>query len=273
MPKLGLTEQDAKDLVAYLTSTASASDVELPEGNATRGRELMEKKSCGSCHEFTGAPPFSVKADAQVSDEQQKRAVRLAPDLRFSRERFKKGAMVAWLRDPKALKADTLMPSHSLDQKEALDVATYLYTAELTAYTPPPMPERLPVLERRVEFQEVMDRVFGVTCRHCHSDPDAALGDGGPGNTGGFGFKPKGLDLATYRGIAAGYLDESKERTSVFLPLPDGTPRLLAALLARQMEERGQRHALVRGMPLGLPALTPEQVQLVESWIAQGRPR
>jgi hypothetical protein len=39
------------------------------------------------------------------------------------------------------------------------------------------------------------------------------------------------------------------------------------------MEERGQRHALVRGMPLGLPALTPEQVQLVESWIAQGRPR
>jgi hypothetical protein len=29
----------------------------------------------------------------------------------------------------------------------------------------------------------------------------------------------------------------------------------------------------VRGMPLGLPPLEPEQIQLVESWIAQGRPR
>jgi hypothetical protein len=131
----------------------------------------------------------------------------------------------------------------------------------------------LPVLDRKVEFQEVMDAVFGVTCRHCHSNPDASLGDGGPGNTGGFGFKPKGLDLATYRGVAAGYLDPGGERSSVFLPLPDGTPRLVAALLARQKEEAGQRDELVRGMPLGLPALSAEQVQLVESWVAQGRPR
>jgi hypothetical protein len=29
----------------------------------------------------------------------------------------------------------------------------------------------------------------------------------------------------------------------------------------------------VRGMPLGLPAVGPEEIQLVESWIAQGRPQ
>jgi hypothetical protein len=28
----------------------------------------------------------------------------------------------------------------------------------------------------------------------------------------------------------------------------------------------------VLGMPLGLPALSPEEIQLVDSWIAQGRP-
>ena len=28
----------------------------------------------------------------------------------------------------------------------------------------------------------------------------------------------------------------------------------------------------LRGMPLGLPSVTPEELQLVESWIAQGRP-
>jgi hypothetical protein len=28
----------------------------------------------------------------------------------------------------------------------------------------------------------------------------------------------------------------------------------------------------MRGMPLGYPSLTPEEIQLVESWVAQGRP-
>jgi cytochrome c2 len=273
MPKLALSETDAADLVAHLTDGAAADTSEPPPGNASRGRELIDQKSCTTCHAFAGVPAFATLPNPKPTDEQQKRAVRLAPDLRFARERFRPAAMVAWLVDPKGTKADTLMPTHGLTPNDAADVTAYLYTAELTLPPPPPMPTRLPVLERRVEFQEVMDKVFGVTCRHCHSDPDASLGDGGPGNTGGFGFAPKGLDLATYRGVAAGYLDAKKERTSVFLPLEDGTPRLLAALLARQMEERGQRRSDVRGMPLGLPALTPEQIQLVESWIAQGRPR
>jgi hypothetical protein len=129
------------------------------------------------------------------------------------------------------------------------------------------------VLERRVSYEEVDEKVFHITCRHCHSDPDAAMGDGGPGNTGGFGFAPKKLDLATYKGVAAGYIDAKGERQSVFAPMADGVPRLVAALLARQREEAGTHSDEIRGMPLGLPALTPEQIQLVESWVAQGRPR
>jgi mono/diheme cytochrome c family protein len=273
MPKLALTEQDAADLVAYFTSAAKPAESAALLGNPEKGRQLMDQKSCGSCHEFSGVPPFMAHPDPKASDEQQKRAIRLAPDLRFARQRYRPGSIVAWLRDPKSLKGDTLMPSHSLDAKEAADIAAYVLQAELAPVPPKAIPARLPVLERKVAFQEVMDEVLGITCRHCHSDPDASLGDGGPGNTGGFGFKPKGLDLATYRGVAAGYLDEKGERTSVFLPLDDGTPRLVAALLARQKEEAGQRDARVRGMPLGLPALTPEQIQLVESWVAQGRPR
>jgi cytochrome c2 len=273
MPKLDLKEQDAADLVAYLTSSVEAPAAAAPGGSADKGRTLFEQKGCGSCHEFSGAPGLLTRPNSMVTDEQQKRAIRLAPDLRFTRERFRRDAMVAWLRDPKSLKNDTLMPTHGLNEREAADVSAYLYDTELSEVAPQAIPARLPVLTRKVEFQEVMDKVFGVTCRHCHSDPDAALGDGGPGNTGGFGFAAKGLDLATYRGVAAGYLDEKRERTSVFLPLPDGTPRLIAALLARQKEESGERDPEVRGMPLGLPALTAEQIQLVESWVAQGRPR
>jgi len=46
----------------------------------------------------------------------------------------------------------------------------------------------------------------------------------------------------------------------------------VAALLARQKEEAGETPN-VRGMPLQLPALSSEELQLVESWIAQGRKR
>ena len=54
----------------------------------------------------------------------------------------------------------------------------------------------------------------------------------------------------------------------------DGVPRLVRALVARhEEEEQGAPTGLVRGMPLGYDALPLEDIQLVESWIAQGRPR
>ena len=60
---------------------------------------------------------------------------------------------------------------------------------------------------------------------------------------------------------------------SVFTKTKDGTPLLVAAVLARQKEEAGEIDPEARGMPLGLPALTAEQVQIIESWVAQGRPQ
>ena len=42
---------------------------------------------------------------------------------------------------------------------------------------------------------------------------------------------------------------------------------------ARHAEEAGRPDPAVRGMPLGLPPIPLEDIQLVESWIAQGRPQ
>jgi hypothetical protein len=130
----------------------------------------------------------------------------------------------------------------------------------------------LPILQRKVGFEEVNLQVFAVTCRHCHTNPDLAGGDGGPGNTGGFGFKPRKIDFSSYQGIQSGGVDERGQRVSLFAPTREGLPRLVAALVARQREARGQQSDEVRGMPLGLPALSAQQIQLVESWVAQGRP-
>jgi hypothetical protein len=103
--------------------------------------------------------------------------------------------------------------------------------------------------------------------------PDFARGDGGPGNSGGFGFAPRGLDVSSYSGISAGSFDETGERRSIFAELPDGTPRIIAHLLARHAERAGTIVDGIRGMPLGLPPLPLEEIQLVDTWIAQGRPR
>jgi hypothetical protein len=134
------------------------------------------------------------------------------------------------------------------------------------------MPERLPTLDQRVGFDEVYQKVLSKSCVHCHGDPDFALDDGGPGFSGGFGFEPIELSFASYEAMLAGYLTPEGERRSVFEPDADGTPHLLAVLWARHREEAGH-DASTRGMPLGFPALAPRQIQLVESWIAQGRPR
>ena len=269
MPRLDLDATQAADIAAYLTRGAPAPET-TTVGNPARGRQLMEDKGCAGCHAFSGVASFAT-ALPEPNTEQWSAAA-LAPDLRFTRERFRADRIVAWLRDPARIKPDTRMPNFGLAEDEARNIAAYVLSAPLE-------PERrsaalrLPVLARRVSFEEVNAAVFSRTCHHCHTDADSAGGDGGPGNTGGFGFAPRGVSFSSYGSIAAGYIDVRGQRRSLFEPLADGTPRLVAAVLARHDEENGVPRADVRGMPLGLPALAPEQIQLVESWVAQGRPQ
>ncbi len=267
MPRLPITEAEAR-AIAELIVRVPPAEAQLKPGDPSRGRALFDKLACAGCHRFTGSavdrapPPSSPLAPAQI----------LAPDLRHARDRLSGLAIVQWLLDPPSAKPGTLMPKLPLGEQDAMDLALFVLGTPLQPPSLPPL-QRLPVLKRRVAWDEVNDKVFRRTCWHCHSQPDYALGDGGPGNTGGFGFAPRGLDLATATGASSGAFDEHGTRQSIFRPLGDGTPRLLGALLARHAEERGRINPEIRGMPLGLPALSPEQLQLVESWIAQGRPR
>jgi cytochrome c5 len=273
MPRLGLSATDASDIAAYVLRDVAGVGHAEAAGNAAQGRQLWEQKSCGTCHTFSGAGELGMKPDPNLGSDRDRRAVRLAPDLRHARERLLPAQVVAWLLDPAGIKPGTLMPSSGLAPPDARDLATFILTTPLAPAPVKPVPARLPVLERKVGFEEVMERVLGKTCRHCHSDPDVSLGDGGPGNTGGFGFAPRRLNVASYSGIAAGLLDKQGERMSVFAKLSDGTPRLIAAMMARYAEEAGKPNPEVRGMPLGLPPIALEDIQVVESWIAQGRPR
>ncbi|HEY3494169.1 MAG TPA: cytochrome c [Polyangiaceae bacterium] len=273
MPRLRLSTEQARDIAAHL-APQDAREAEKPAGDAARGRTLLEQKGCGTCHRMSGVPALRASAlPVRLEGERLTRAIRLAPDLALARERLLPEYLERWLAKPSALDPATAMPDIPLTPREARDIAAYVLTAPLTRANEPKPFQRLPPLARPVLFPEVKARVLRKTCWHCHSDPDYAIGDGGPGNTGGFGFPGKRINLAEHESVLAGYVDEQGERKSLFVA--DGAEkdgRLVRALLARHAEQSGTPVPGIRGMPLGLPALPAEDIQLVESWIAQGRP-
>ena len=280
MPRLAITPKDAKDIAAYLVPEDepgfTSKKVDAPEikgADLGNGRKVLDSKGCGSCHVMTGVAAVPNSAPPAMDGKEFERAHKLAPDLRVVRERMSASRLVAWLKDPKSVKSDTSMPKIAMTDNEIRDVAGYLLTAEIADPPRKPSVSRLPVLTRKVTYKEVDEKVFHRTCWHCHSEPDYAIGDGGPGNSGGLGFKPRGLNLSGYEGIAAGFVDDKNERQSVFAKDGEGIPRLVKAMLARYEEENGAATGAVRGMPLGYEPIALEDIQLVETWISQGRPK
>ncbi len=271
MPRLAITEEQARDIATYLANE-DEKPVALGALDEARGKALFAAKGCATCHAFGGAPAVTAMP-IPVPVANLERAMALAPDLRHARDRFRRDALATWIADPKSLKPDTTMPTIPMASDEARTLAAYVVGVAIAPVTREPAVVRLPPLARKVTWDEVSAKVFRNTCWHCHGEPEYAVGDGGPGNTGGFGFKPRGLNVAEYEGIASGAIDDEGNRRSVFAATENGASRLVRALLARRGEENGENDAVMRGMPLGLPSLSPEDVQLVESWIAQGRPR
>ena len=271
MPRLAVSAAEAADLAAWLAPEAEAPARALPHDAATlaHGRQLVEELGCGTCHERCGehipARPLRVAIDA----ESLTRGIALAPDLAEVPTRLRRDRLVQWLLAPRTIDPETTMPALPRSRAEAEAIAAYLSYAPIVPRAQPAAPVRLPLLGRRVTFAEVEERVFRRSCWHCHSEPDFNEGDGGPGNTGGFGFAGRGLSLASASAVRSGARDDAGLRRSILRSAPGETARLVEVLLARQREEAGDVRAL-RGMPLGLPALSAEDIQLVESWIAGG---
>lgn len=278
MPRLNIPEQDARDLAAYLTASADAAQgpaAPVAAADVARGQAIVARKGCFVCHEFTGATRADVAMEAlDVPAERLSRGVLNAPDLRLARERFRPDMLARWIQDPASVRADAIMPTLGLTEQEARDAAAYVLHTPLAAPPPaaPPL-VRLPILGRPVSYEEVASRVFRKSCTHCHADP-SGKGDLGPGSTGGFGFAPRGISLLSFEGTQRGYLGQDGARRSLFAQEPGlerlGGSRLVAALLARHEETAGRPVAQVRGMPMGLPGLPAEEIQLVETWVAQG---
>jgi cytochrome c2 len=277
MPRMPIEKKDAEDIAAYLTRSARPA-AEVALGDVEKGRAVVESKGCLTCHAFTGTSGLAVSAP-NVAPEAMIAGLREAPDLALARDRFRPDVLAKWIRSPKSIKADTTMPELGLTEEEARDAAAFLVSVPLTPPAATPPIEKLPLLDRKVAFGEVLEKVFDKTCTHCHSDPNTR-GLGGPGSTGGFGFKARGVQLTSWDGTRAGYIDHAAGGRKSLLDGPvikvgtsETKSRLVAALLARHEEVAGRPVPGVRGMPMGLPPLSREDIQLVETWVSLGGPR
>ncbi len=289
MVPLRLTAEQKDALVVYLTEIngdaavkkGSAIPAPIPPDRVAKGRERFVRAACPTCHVVGNAqlmPGIGAPFYAAM-----RQTARLAPNLRFVRDRIPRATLVKFIFDPKSVDPQTKMPSQYVSEPDAEAIADFLLGTpiEVRSSAATKRPD-VPKLDRKVTYDEVFDEVLGKICVHCHMNPDSNNGDGGAGNTGGLGYAGLKLDLETYAGVKAGLVRDGK-RVSVV----DGdVPLLLEALLRRHDEaDRDYRTVFadrvelgtptsskLPGMPLGLPPLSMAQMSLMKTWLAQGAP-
>ena len=96
-------------------------DPRVPGGDAARGREAIRRYGCGSCHHISGV--------------QGARGI-VGPSLRgLSARPYLAGrlpndpaSLEAWIRRPRTLDPQTIMPDLAVSERDARDIATFLLT-------------------------------------------------------------------------------------------------------------------------------------------------
>ena len=288
-----LTEKEKDSIVRYLfelngqssVKYGAASWADISPSAVEKGRKVFVSRGCPTCH-LVGNEKL-VNGFDRAFYRYASPVAKLAPNLRYVRQRIPRHRLVDFVVNPKAVDPKTAMPQQIVSRPEAEAIADFLGGAELVLPPLPTEPEvGVPVMERPVTFAEVKQRVFQKVCVHCHMNAEANEGLGGPGNTGGLGFEGVGLDMETIEGIRAGLLRNGR-RISILRPSGKHRQALLVEVLIQRRREalrdqrlpygeyaqRGQtRRGQKPGMPLGLPALSLADISLVKSWIEQGAP-
>lgn len=93
----------------------------LTNGDPSHGPDLIRRYGCGGCHTISAVPGADGKVAAPL-DELRERVfigggvIRNTPDN-----------LVHWIINPRRFSPKTAMPRTGIDEKEARDVAAFLY--------------------------------------------------------------------------------------------------------------------------------------------------
>jgi cytochrome c2 len=90
-------------------------------GDARLGAAAIEKYGCGSCHVIPGISGAVGKVGPPLTGIGGR--VYLAGELQNTPDN-----MIHWIRNPQGVNPKTLMPNVGVTEKDARDIAGYLYT-------------------------------------------------------------------------------------------------------------------------------------------------
>ncbi len=292
MVRTNMSDADRLAIARYFAAVAEVADPadggshDHPEAPAAsrieEGKRIFLRAGCTTCHTLGNIETGKTQADLEAAGI----PARLAPNLRFARERMSRDVLIAWIEDPASLVDDTPMPDMNLSYEDAAKVADFILHADPQLGEPAPMPSINPpaAVDRPVGWEEVKAKLLGRICVHCHMNDHER--DLGPGNEGGFGWPGNRLAMRTYETLIAGAADpETGERYSVLVPREGHEhPPIIEVMMLRRIEERRDRveafhdaerpaHGTeVLGMPMGLPQIPDDEIALIRAWIAQGCP-
>jgi cytochrome c2 len=91
------------------------------QGSPDRGKEMIVKYGCGTCHEIPGVDGADGLVGPPLS--QMARRSYIAGELANSEDN-----MHRWIRDPQAVEPGTAMPDLGVTAQDAADITAYLYT-------------------------------------------------------------------------------------------------------------------------------------------------
>jgi cytochrome c2 len=96
---------------------------QMTGGDSENGRLLMTRYGCASCHEISGVPNARGTVGPSLAGiaERSLLAGKL-PNTPANMER--------WLREPQAVSPGTGMPDMAISERDARDLAAYLYTLD-----------------------------------------------------------------------------------------------------------------------------------------------
>lgn len=95
--------------------------LEVAGGDAGRGQMLVKQFGCGACHVIPGVSGARGRVGPPL--EHYARRVYVAGKFPNTPD-----VLVRWLRDPPALAPATAMPAVGVNEKQARDIAAYLYS-------------------------------------------------------------------------------------------------------------------------------------------------
>ena len=289
-----LAADEIKSVVRYFAAMADAEDPygaafhapALPEKPAAQriaaGQKLYVDKGCNACHTYGNLQTSVTKEMLETA----KPASLLAPNLRFVRVRTRPEIIVDWILEPQKISPGTPMPASTMSRDEAETLRDFLLFGDPLLSPPPPAPAMVlpkPVT-RDVSYEEMKKRVLSKVCMHYHMNDYEK--DKGPGNRGGLGYEGVQFAMRTYERLVHGALDKATgARYSVLVARAgESMPPILQAMLRRRVEgardqvppfgdyERPHYSNDAPGMPMGLPAMTDEEIGLLSRWIDEGCP-